>query len=174
AAHAPQKAPKTPKAACVRAALRRIVHDVPALRQLRRRPRGIGSPAFPARRPRRVCEHLCGCRAHLGRVEVAGTSRGLELVFVLPADGAVRRHDEIELLVDEVDADRRAPLVALEVDVPVRELALAPFVPERPARPEPYEAEAVAGAQFPPQLPFLVPRNAKSAPRSVDRDLGGR
>ena len=48
----------------------------------------------------------------------------LELVLVLPAVRAVRHHDQIELVVEGVVADRRPAQRLLEVDVPVLECAV--------------------------------------------------
>ena len=63
-------------------------------------------PRAPRRRPR------------------ARASRVLELVLVLPAHRAAGRHDQIELLVDHVEADAVPTERPLEVHVPVLEGAL--------------------------------------------------
>src|SRR5512132_1426063 len=119
---------------------------VPALGQRRHVPGGIRTPVLPAGRPRWIGEHLRRLVPDVVLVEIAAARRFDQLVFVLPAHGTVGRHDEVELLVDEVDPDRRASLVALEVDVPVREAPLAPLVPQRPPCAETDETEALADA----------------------------
>ena len=70
--------------------------------------------------------HSSRTRSASARTAAASTHperRGLlELVLVLPAIRAVRHHDQIELVVEGVVADRRPAQRLLEVDVPVLEL----------------------------------------------------
>ena len=93
----------------------------------------------------------------------------LELVLVFPAHRPVGRHDQVELLIDRVEADAVPADGPLEVHVPVLECALRlPEEPDRVARGGPQDRERVAGGE-PLREDGLGDRDAHLATRLVDR-----